>query len=469
MKKYLIIFALAAVFSSCEDQLDRTPNDVLVEETAFETVADLQAGLNGVMTGFTQFDLIQFNSIFGDNIKIGVDSGSQGLNLHNQILDPQNSSGGIWGNRYLLANRANRVLRAAEAITPGLGQEAQYDLIIGQLHALRAYFHFELLNYYGENAADPSALGVHYQNSVESRDAPARPTTQETVDAILADLALAEGLIPASYTNNTFPTLDFITFTRARLALLTEDWPGVITNTTPLIDKYPLADQTQYVNMFAANDDTEVIYKRDAVLGSNPNYANVWIFTGTLGNFFEVSFQLFDLLENEANTNGDIRRFVNIGPEGVADEEYQVWKYPGTAGQFINPFKSMRVSEAYLMRAEAHARGAGNFLAAAQDIQAIRNARRGTSANASAFSGLTNAIENIAFERRLELCFEGHRYIDVKRYRNILNQGFERDERDCDGNVPCNLPVNDNRWVFPIPQAELNGNPNVQQNPQWVN
>lgn len=469
MKKYLIIFALVAVFSSCEDQLDRTPNDVLVEATAFETVADLQAGLNGVMTIFTQQDLIRLNSIFGDNNKLGKDSGGQDVNLFNQILDPQSGlSNLVWGNRYTAANRANRVLRAAEDITPGLGQEAQYQLIIGQLHALRAYFHFELLNYYGENAADPSALGVHYQNTVESRATPDRPTTQETVDAILNDLADAATLIPASYTNNTFPTLDFISFTRARLALLTEDWPGVITHTTPLIDKYPLADQTQYVNMFSGNDDTEVIYKRDAVLGSNPNYAGTWIFTGTLGNFFEVSYQLFDLLEAEANINGDIRRFVNIGPEGVQDEEYQVWKYPGSAGQFINPFKVMRVSEAYLMRAEAHARGAQNFLAAAQDIQAIRNARRATNASATAFSGLTNAIENIALERRLELCFEGHRYIDVKRYRNILNQGFERDERDCDGNVPCNLPVNDARWVFPIPQVELNGNPNIQQNPEWL-
>lgn len=467
MKKYLIIIFLASLFTSCEDQLDRTPVDVLVEETAFQTVTDLQAGLNGVMSGFTQFDIIQFNSIFGDNNKVGTDSGGQGFNLFNQILDPQTSSGGIWINRYNLANRVNRVLRAAESIVPALGEEAQYNLILGQCRALRAYFHYELLNYYGENAANPSALGVHYQLTVENSDAPVRPTTQETVDAILADLTEADALIPASYTNNTFPTRDFITFTRARVALLTENWSEVITQTNSLIAKYPLANQTQYVNMFSGDDDTEVIYKRDAVQGSNPNYANVWIFTGTLGNFFEVSHQLFDLLDQEANTNGDIRRFVAVGPEGVEDEEYQVWKYPGTAGQFINPFKAMRVSEAYLMRAEAHARGAGNFQAAANDVQAVKNARRASSANANAYTGLQNAIADIARERRLELCFEGHRYIDVKRYRNILNSGFERDPRDCPGAFPCNLPVNDARWVFPIPLVELNGNPNIQQNPVW--
>lgn len=467
MKKYLILILLAAFFASCEDQLDRTPDDVLVEQTAFQNVNDLKSGLNGVMSGFTQFDLIQFNSIFGDNNKIGVDSGGQGLNLFNQILDPQNSSGGIWGNRYNNANRVNRVLAAAELITPELGEEDEYNLIVGQLRALRAYFHYELLNYYGENAANPTALGVFYQNTVETNATPERPTTQVTVDAILADLADAESLIPADYTNNTFPTRDFITFTRARLALLTENWSEVINQTNPLIAKYPLADQEQYVAMFSSGDDTEVIFKRDALQGSNPNYAGAWIFTGTLGNFFEVSDQLFNLLEQEANSNGDIRRFVAVGPEGVEDGEYQVWKFPGSAGQFINPHKSMRISEAYLMRAEAHARGAANFQAAANDIQAVKNARRGTSSNVSAYTNLQAAIADLARERRLELCFEGHRYIDVKRYRNILNQGFERDPVDCPGNVPCNLPVTDARWVFPIPQVELNGNPNVQQNPQW--
>lgn len=465
MKKYISILILAIVFSSCEDQLDRTPNDSLVDETAFENLADLEAGLNGVMGGFTQFDIIRFNSLFTDNVRVGKDSGGQGLDVFNNILDAQNNSGGIWSSRYQMANRANRVLAASELINLEEGEQGEFDLILGRTYALRAYAHYELLNYYGQDPTDPSALGVPYQNSVETTDTPSRPTTEETVELIKADLDLAEGLIPPGATDINFPTLDFVTFTRARLALATQEWEDLITFTSELIAKYDLANQTQYVNMFDGGDTTEVIYQRDAVLGSNPNYANIWIFTGTLGNFFEVSYELFDILDQEGLQNGDVRRFVNVGPEGVENEEYQVWKYPGSAGQFINSFKAMRISEAYLMRAEAYARSTTpDFQLAANDVQAVKNARRGSSGAVSAYASLTEAIGDIAKERRLELCFEGHRYKDLGRYRNILNEGLTRDPRDIEGGFNPGIPVNDSRWIFPIPISELNGNPNMEQN-----
>ena len=44
MKKYLVILTLATAtyFVGCSDQLDRFPVDSLVEETAYNTVSDLQ-------------------------------------------------------------------------------------------------------------------------------------------------------------------------------------------------------------------------------------------------------------------------------------------------------------------------------------------------------------------------------------------------------------------------------------------
>ena len=65
-------------------------------------------------------------------------------------------------------------------------------------------------------------------------------------------------------------------------------------------------------------------------------------------------------------------------------------------------------------------------------------------------------------ERYKELCFEGLRYFDLK--RNSLP--LERSLADAS---PAwqSLAADSYRWVLPIPQAELNTNPNIQQNPGY--
>lgn len=465
MKKLLILLFIATTIYSCDDQLDRAPVDVLINSTAFETVEDISTATDGVYTNFNPNVIIDINEIFTDNSRIGKDNGGQKLNILNQVVNTLTNSGGIWGNRYGSINDCNRVIQASEIITVGFGEQERLDNLLGQVYAMRAFLHFDLLVYYGADITDPSALGVPYQETVSSDDAPARLSTQETLDKINADLELASTLISDEFDDNSRITQDFITFLRARIALFTEDWNGVIARTTSIIGEYPLANQGEYEAMFLGDgNDVEVIYKYDNVLGFNRNIAGEFIFTGTGGNFIGMADGLFDLLEAEGE-DGDIRFLVNTNPED-ADDENTINKYPPIAGNYINDFKIFRVSEAYLMRAEAHAH-LGNFSEAAINVQAIRNARKGVVGETQAYSNLQSAIADIAFERRLELCFEGHRYLDLKRYRNILNEGIDRDPRDCDGSIPCSVSVNDNRWVLPIPQFELNGNPNMTQNPNW--
>ena len=165
----------------------------------------------------------------------------------------------------------------------------------------------------------------------------------------------------------------------------------------------------------------------------------------------------------------NIRFDVNVNPASdVANNEHLINKYPFTPGVSINDFKAARISEVYLMRAEARARN-NSFATAASDIKAIRDARTGSSTNLDMYSSLSDAITAIKEERRLELAFEGHRYIDSKRYRNIVGEGIVRADIDCPGATPCVLPVSSEKFVFPIPTVEINGNPNIQQNPGYNN
>ena len=471
MKKYFAIIGIIAILFGCDDQLDRTPVDTLISETAFETVDDIEAGVAGIYTDYNPNNVIDINDIFTDNSKIGLNSGGQKINVLNQVLNTQTNSAGIWTNRYRVANSCNRIIAAAETVNVnGNEEQKRLDNLLAQAYGLRALSHYDLLLYYGEDFSNPEALGVPYQNEVLTGGNLTRETTQGTVDLILEDLNTANSLLSDDFTDNKSVTKDFVSFLKARVSLITEDWSGVITNTDPLINKYPLADQQQYQDMFAGDaDDTEVIFAYDNVNGFNRNLAGEFRFTAsTTGNsFIEMSNGLFD----ELAAASDVRFAVNFDDESdLAAGEIAIDKYPAISGQFINDFKLMRISEAYLMRAEAFARGnVGSFQDAADAVQAVKNARAGSAEQANAYANLNEAIADIKLERRLELCFEGHRYIDIKRYRNILNEGINRDPRDCGGNTPCTLPVNDRKWVFPIPFVETRANVDIQQNPNWVN
>lgn len=114
--------------------------------------------------------------------------------------------------------------------------------------------------------------------------------------------------------------------------------------------------------------------------------------------------------------------------------------------QFANtPF--LRLAEMYLIRAESNFR-LGSSLGAApvEDINMVRNR-----AGAPTLSSVT--LEEIFEERKRELAFEGFALHDAKRLQQSI-----------DG-----LPFDDNSLVLPIPQRDIDANPNLQQNPGYTN
>jgi hypothetical protein len=323
--------------------------------------------------------------------------------------------------------------------------------------------HYELLLYFGLDIRVSETPGVPYVDYVSADVTPSRNTTGEVLAAIQADLDAAVALFPQGFDDINFATPDFVTFLKMRIALETGDNQAAIALANTIIAKYPLANPTQYFNMFNEDaDTTEVIWKYDSVQGDNLGLQFIWNFTGP-GPFVELSSELANLL-----LPTDIRRQVNIDPDSDPDNaDYIVGKYPNNADtNSINDFKAMRVSEAYLVRAEAYA-NTSQFGLAAADVFSVRSARDATSSSPS-YANLQLALVDILAERRLELAFEGHRYIDIKRMKPVLNTGINRDPADCAGaGFPCTLAVNSEKWTFPIPTVEINANVNISQAPGY--
>ena len=469
MKKYFLIsiFSGLLLTISCTDQLDRLPVDSLVDQSAFQTVSDLESGIVGALGNLNPDNVVAFNAIFTDNCRIGIDNGGQQLGLLQQQLNSGGGDQGLWADRYNVINAVNRVLLAAESITPELGEEARYNDVLGMARALRGFWHLELLSYYGFDMLDGASLGVVYQNFVATDGFRERNTTAEVLTLIEEDFTAASGLITSTDIN--YPTRDFITFARARAALYSGDYTAAVTLASTIINNYPLANASQYAAMFGGDADTsEVIWKFDNVQGSNNSVAGNFIFTGTGGDFIEASREL-----REAFSSGDIRRDVAIVPSVSPDNTGDSWtinKYPPNADtNYINDFKIMRVSEMYLVRAEALARQS-QFGPAAADIATLRTARGSSASTPGAYGSLAEAIQDIVDERRLELCFEGHRYLDIKRSRGVLNQGITREDFDVTYrglNFPSSVSATDARFTFPLPDAEVNSNPIITQAPGY--
>ncbi|MGB3605903.1 MAG: RagB/SusD family nutrient uptake outer membrane protein [Psychroserpens sp.] len=470
MKKYLLILTLTitTLFIGCSDSLDRSPVDQLIEDTAFKTVRDLEFGLAGAIGNYggNINDLVAFNSIFTDNCALGVDNGGQELPTLQQILNADTGDRGLWIGSYSTINDFNRLIASAENITPLPAETNTYDNVLAQAYAFRALLHYDVLLYYGFDITDASATGVPYIDFVAVDGLAVRNTTGEVLAEIQEDLDLSLSLLPAGTSDINFVTPDFITFLRARIALETGDYNGAIAFATTIIDSYPLATSEQYFDMF--NEDantTEVIWKYDSVQGFNLGLGGTWNFIGP-GPFIEMSNELEDLF-----TETDIRRAVNVEPTSlISDDPAEniaiVGKYPQNADELgINDFKAMRVSEAYLIRAEAHAR-LSQFSQASDDVFEVRVARDFL-ATQTPYLNINEAIAGVIAERRLELAYEGHRYNDIKRVRDILNVGIIRDESDCGGAVPCVLPVNDQKWIFPVPTLQINANPDIGQAPGY--
>jgi starch-binding outer membrane protein, SusD/RagB family len=178
---------------------------------------------------------------------------------------------------------------------------------------------------------------------------------------------------------------------------------------------------------------------------------------------------------------GDIRYSVNVHPTSIIDYNYSTSadprstdritfrKYPGTAanGLLVNDIKICRLSEMYLIKAEALV-ATGDLSGAAAAVKAVRDARSNR-VSVLSYADATAAYKDILNERRIEFMAEGFRFLDLKRLGGIANEGILRDPVDCAVNGACSLQVTDYRFALPIPTVESNPNGAIlaTQNPGY--
>lgn len=163
----------------------------------------------------------------------------------------------------------------------------------------------------------------------------------------------------------------------------------------------------------------------------------------------------------------DISNFDN----GVHVNKYKNIRYDG--GITSDPkndfadvdFPVFRLSEMYLIYAEAHLRGGGGDATTALDyLNKIRYRAYGQSYGPGNVGKLTTpdlTLQTVLDERSRELYWEGHRRTDLIRYGLLTSSTYLWPWK---GGVASGTAVDSKYNIYPVPASNLTSNPNLTQN-----
>ncbi|WOC52474.1 RagB/SusD family nutrient uptake outer membrane protein [Bergeyella porcorum] len=526
IKTAVLSLGLAFVVASCsEDRLESYVPGVLNEELAVSNSADLATLMNSVYGIVSTRDEAVLTSVLTDEVGIGFANGGQGLNTEWAFtMNPGQSLPGVmWTQNYFALSRINRVINLADKLQPTSTSDANVIANLkAQAYTMRAYCHLRLLAYFTTDLKDDNALAGILANRVflPSEKNNARNTNAEFYQLIHSDLDTALQLFSESGLafNSINANSVFANGLKARAYAYKGNYTDAKVYANKVINEagLTLATPDQYRSLFFSDsqpNNVEVIFKLKRTAAQNAqatNLHNGWVSTvptydGSV--FYEVGRSLHNIL-NPNNVSGqliasqvqDVRANVIIGPtstiskvdlstytttgdyrnedvlvinkHGGASTGTTVWA-ANASNANNNDFKIMRLSEMYLILAEAEA-AAGNFAGVASALKSVRDARYGSSQTVTVPTSAQVAYKAVLDERRLEFAFEGYRFIDLKRLGTLANSGIDRHAVDYAARTanypaanPSNMPLTSHKWALPIPNVELNVNRSIQQNPGY--
>jgi len=489
MRKYSKIVLTGLILTlSMTSCLDKLPDDAIPENEAINTVSDANQAVIGIYAKFKssalysgyltllpdlQSDLVQavegYTNTYGDTWRWEVKATNDEVEA-------------VYGELYGVIGRCNFLLENMDKVESNTYDETDLNKLVlynGEAHFARALAYAELIKMYCK-AYDPATAdneqGVALVTSYSNPGKLTRASLKASYQRVLDDLKVAEECLAIddddtqTLYNSTYFTIGAVNALYARVYLYMQDWENAVKYSTKVIEsgKYLLSSATtQYSNsgysyydyMWNYDSSTEIIWKVGFEITS---------YGGALGRIFQnydyISYKPDYIPANwvlNLYSNTDLRYdsfFKSVATGYTHGLTCPIlMKYPGNLNfqvqniLHVNMPKVFRLSEQYLIRAEAYCQQ-GNYSKAGSDISTLRKARYSTYGNATAITEST-WLDIIGEERVKELYMEGFRLQDLKRW----HKGFERKAQTntiAPGNA-LKILADDKRFVWPIPQHEL--------------
>ncbi|MCB0568544.1 MAG: RagB/SusD family nutrient uptake outer membrane protein [Phaeodactylibacter sp.] len=487
MKPHIILLSfisMLAVFS-CEDFLELEPvsqsiavGNTNADSVYFKSASEVEAALAGAYSDFKneyyQLDYYVNGDAQADDAYAGGDN-PDNFQIDDYKLDATNRNvSRDWAYLYSTVGKTNTILNNIDALTdPGLS-DTRREEIIGEAAFIRAFMYFQLVQLWGDvplQLQEVKSISADKLDEIYSIIFPARTPEDEVYAQIIADLETALPRVRTTAEHKGYVTTGAVNAMLAKVYATQEphDWTKVRQYCDAVIaGGYSLLPDYNQLWDNANENSAESIFEINYNGGSSDGNWGTKIFRGLDWKKFNLPSN--DLVAAFDAENDQIRKNASIIFLDVSGK----WSdphWPQTQYPFINKWHNfqegsdqnyifIRLADILLLKAEA-LNELGSQSEAAALVDQIRGRVNLPGTTASTQAELRLAIEK---ERRLELAFEGHRWFDLKRTGRAIE--VMNNAKGVNGeNLGYNLTPEHLLW--PIPQAELDKNSKLTQNPGY--
>jgi len=458
---FIILGILLGTVSCSKEFLGADLQTTKKFEDGIKTATDLHNLVKGVYNRMNESDyygrnFLMYGEVRSDNAWNDEGTGRFVDQSRFDMISNDADARDTWSLMYRCIQLCNVVINDVNA--EGDADEIKYYK--GQAYALRALVYFDLNRLYGQKyVGATSPLGVpivtEFSNTA-SVAGPSRSTWAQVNTQIEADFNSALANMGSNdYSDGKYEiTKDAVTALLGRHYLYTGQNVLAATTLKPLIisNNYKLIGHALYAGSWALDETQESIFEfayTDVDYHGTTSYTYMWEKDG-----YKDVFGTVDLITSFDNT--DVRMPFTGIYSGI--KTVGLVKFPFSVKS--HNIRIVHIGEVYMNYIEACVKSGTDLGDALTYANKLRNARHSVAPTAWTAADLT--LANVLAERRLELATEGHRYWD------LVRNGLGINHYDSNGNVSDFIAYPSNKFAFPIPEAEMDANPNlVNQNPGY--
>jgi starch-binding outer membrane protein, SusD/RagB family len=487
---YTIGLSCTLGLTACEDFLDLKPISEDTIDSAYATGNQLEAALTGVYESFQSsdyyvWDNILFQDVRSDNHYAGGDNPDI-FAIDKLDISPTNPRVfSAWSSIYNAISKANLVLERAPALQDPTFSDTQRAQMLGQAAFLRAYHYYNLVKLFG---GVPLVLETVKSTAPDAVRLP-RASEADVYRQIITDLTFAlDNRLPDSYGSDASVNKARATAGAAHALLATvyaqmptPDYNKVLEHANAVINSpagYRLL--TNYNHLFdgAHYNNEESILEVQFTGGPEGNWAPQMhlppsISGDTWRKFVTPSHDLVNAFDAEGDA---VRKNATVLMETVnwADEYWGnktgsevpfAYKWRQASGwASSNRQYIFRLADIILLKAEA-LNELGRPREAAEAVKLVRQRVNLPAVPDAVAADQAQMRAVILKERRLELAQEGRRWDDLVRAGKALEVLNNLQDIDLRSGQKVNYNATASDLLLPIPQQEININPNLTPNP----